>query len=344
MGVTKRRLIRSALKLRLTKTPAPCFVLSFWLPFCFWRSRPGGGPLLKGDVICNSRSSLSLPPVPTLLRPRRVPAKRLEDDGARFSLAHASSHAQSWLRTQAFQRIFLLILALSRATPFKRMLYQTDTSSSKPVSAEPMTLAVKVHEVGKDVPDMIRLQCCQIPRLQSRFAGVGKCDMEDLKSSDLSGLCLSSLQQLPLNRPFALQKHASRAAEAASNVGSRIWFLSICFVLMALSLRDATALSAAERRVSWHAGRPACAASRLLCFCCARSRGHGSPMRACQRVSCARAAYPTCRGGGANRGRRVLLAAFDFAPLASAGAAGAPGGLDCDSASLSPFPRLRIHA
>ena len=68
------------------------------------------------------------------------------------------------------------------------------------------TLAV-LHEAGKEVSDMICMQCCRScrstdPTVAVRFAAVLKYDIEVLKPSDLLGLCLSSLQQVALNEPL----------------------------------------------------------------------------------------------------------------------------------------------
>ena len=56
-GVAKRRLIRAALKMRMTKTLRPRVAATATLFFDFLRT---GGPLTRGDVVCNShRTHLS---------------------------------------------------------------------------------------------------------------------------------------------------------------------------------------------------------------------------------------------------------------------------------------------
>ena len=91
------------------------------------------------------------------------------------------------------------------------------------------TLAVKLHEAGKEVSDMICMQCCRScsptdPTVAVPLCGYFKIRHGGAQASDLLGLFLSSLQQVALNRTFALQKHGSRAAETLQKLLRGILF------------------------------------------------------------------------------------------------------------------------
>ena len=114
----------------------------------------------------------------------------------------------------------------TRANCFRQRRYvikqtrfcRSDNACSRVTSIPSETLAVKLHEAGKEVSDMICMQCCRScsptdPTVAVPLCGYFKIRHGGAQASDLLGLFLSSLQQVALNRTFALQKHGSRAAE-----------------------------------------------------------------------------------------------------------------------------------